>query len=192
MRRLALSLERIGSGGALVAAIAAPCCFPIFAALASVAGLGTLGKYESAILYAFQAFALVAFIGLLLGYRSHGRFGPVLLGFLSLGFIGYTFYWSFGSVTLYSGLFALLAASVWNYLTSRTKRQPSAVLSSVITCPHCGHKAEETMPSNACLFFYDCPACGARMKPLAGHCCVFCSYGSVPCPPVQLGSACCA
>ena len=61
------------------------------------------------------------------------------------------------------------------------------VLQSIITCPQCGHRAEETMPTNACLFFYDCPACGAKLKPKAGDCCVFCSYGSVPCPPIQAG-----
>jgi len=24
------------------------------------------------------------------------------------------------------------------------------------------------------------------LKPLTGDCCVFCSYGTVPCPPIQL------
>jgi len=66
------------------------------------------------------------------------------------------------------------------------------VLQSIITCPQCGHRAEETMPTNACLFFYDCPACGAKLKPKAGDCCVFCSYGSVPCPPIQTGSRRCS
>lgn len=45
------------------------------------------------------------------------------------------------------------------------------------------------MPTDACLFFWDCPGCGARLKPKAGDCCVFCSYGSVKCPPVQ-GDCC--
>jgi alkylmercury lyase len=68
-------------------------------------------------------------------------------------------------------------------------------LESTITCPHCGHRAAETMPSDACQFFYDCQACGALLKPKPGDCCVFCSYGTVPCPPVQAGKnapACCA
>lgn len=56
---------------------------------------------------------------------------------------------------------------------------------SVITCPSCGRSEAETMPTNACLYFYDCKGCGVRLKPLPGHCCVFCSFGSVPCPPVQ-------
>jgi len=56
---------------------------------------------------------------------------------------------------------------------------------SVITCPHCGASKAETMPTDACQFFYDCTGCGARLKPKAGDCCVFCSYASVPCPPIQ-------
>ena len=58
-------------------------------------------------------------------------------------------------------------------------------LQSTITCPHCGHQTTETMPTDACQFFYECKGCGALLKPLAGDCCVFCSYGDVPCPPIQ-------
>ena len=59
------------------------------------------------------------------------------------------------------------------------------VSESTLTCPQCGHQSAESMPKDACLFFWDCPACGKRIKPKPGDCCVFCSYGSVPCPPVQ-------
>jgi hypothetical protein len=47
------------------------------------------------------------------------------------------------------------------------------------------------MPTDACQFFYECPACAALLRPTAGDCCVFCSYGSVKCPPVQLQRGCC-
>lgn len=56
---------------------------------------------------------------------------------------------------------------------------------STLTCPECGHAREEAMPENACLYFYKCLGCGTLLKPNPGDCCVFCSYGSVPCPPVQ-------
>ncbi|MET4329059.1 ribosomal protein L37E [Bradyrhizobium sp. i1.15.2] len=59
------------------------------------------------------------------------------------------------------------------------------ILNSTITCPKCGHAAAEVMPIDACQFFYDCKRCGERLKPLPGDCCVFCSFGTVPCPPVQ-------
>ena len=66
------------------------------------------------------------------------------------------------------------------------------VLRSTLTCPLCGRAQAETMPTDSCLFFWDCPSCGARLKPKAGDCCVFCSYGSVPCSPVQQARSCCA
>ncbi len=59
-------------------------------------------------------------------------------------------------------------------------------LQSTITCPRCGYSAVETMPTDACQYLYDCNRCGLRMKPKKGDCCVYCSYGSVPCPPVQV------
>lgn len=58
-------------------------------------------------------------------------------------------------------------------------------LRSVITCPKCGYQKEETMPTDACQYFYECARCHAVLRPKAGDCCVFCSYGSVSCPPVQ-------
>ena len=59
------------------------------------------------------------------------------------------------------------------------------LLTSTITCPQCGGVSLETMPTNACQFFYDCNHCGAVLRPLKGDCCVFCSYGDTPCPPIQ-------
>jgi hypothetical protein len=59
-------------------------------------------------------------------------------------------------------------------------------LESTITCPNCGTAKAETMPTDACQFFYDCTGCGELLRPKPGDCCVFCSYGSVPCPPIQV------
>ncbi|WP_443096427.1 GDCCVxC domain-containing (seleno)protein [Segetibacter aerophilus] len=61
-----------------------------------------------------------------------------------------------------------------------------------MSCPVCGYKQQETMPTDACVFFYECKNCHIRLKPKEGHCCVFCSYGSVKCPPIQEGSSCCS
>ena len=65
------------------------------------------------------------------------------------------------------------------------------VAQSVSTCPNCGHSARERMPTDACQFFYECPGCSSLLRPNAGDCCVFCSYGTVPCPPIQLDKGCC-
>ena len=65
------------------------------------------------------------------------------------------------------------------------------VLISTITCPHCGHLKEETMPTDACQYFYECESCTTMLKPKQGDCCVYCSYGTVPCPPIQENKKCC-
>lgn len=66
------------------------------------------------------------------------------------------------------------------------------VTRSVITCPHCGFAKEETMPTDACQYFYKCGYCATVIKPKVKDCCVFCSYGSVKCPPIQGNKSCCA
>jgi len=188
--RLRLSLDRIGSAGVLVAAIAAPCCFPLFAAVGAAAGLSVLEQYEGVILFVFQGFALLTLAGLAFSFRQSRNLGPLIIGVISCAALAIHFYLSFSLALLYGGLFGLIVATLWNYLSTRSSGRP--VLQSRITCPKCGHQSEETMPANACLFFYDCPGCHVLLKPISGHCCVFCSYGSVPCPPMQRGESCCA
>ena len=36
-------------------------------------------------------------------------------------------------------------------------------LQSILTCPKCSRQAVETMPTDACQFFYDCKGCGERL-----------------------------
>jgi len=63
---------------------------------------------------------------------------------------------------------------------------PAALtLVSTLTCPRCGHAAALTMPTDACQWFHECEQCHALLTPKPGDCCVFCSYGTVPCPPIQ-------
>jgi hypothetical protein len=61
----------------------------------------------------------------------------------------------------------------------------AVTLTSVLTCPGCQHQQAEQMPVDACQYFYECPGCHTVLKPLAGDCCVYCSYGTLPCPPIQ-------
>jgi hypothetical protein len=65
------------------------------------------------------------------------------------------------------------------------------VFESVLTCPSCGFAKVERMPKDACQFYYQCENCTAVLKPKVGDCCVFCSYGSEKCPPIQEQSSCC-
>ena len=59
---------------------------------------------------------------------------------------------------------------------------------SVVTCPACDHAAREVMPLDACIFTYACPACGHELRATDGRC-IYCAYGSVTCPPVQIAEA---
>jgi len=64
-------------------------------------------------------------------------------------------------------------------------------LRSTLRCPKCGGETTESMPVDACQYFFDCPHCAAVLRPKPGDCCVFCSWGTVPCPPVQQGACGC-
>ncbi|PKG98566.1 GDCCVxC domain-containing (seleno)protein [Paraglaciecola sp. MB-3u-78] len=67
----------------------------------------------------------------------------------------------------------------------------NVTLESTITCPKCNQSKAEVMPTDACQWFYECEFCKVVLKPLAGDCCVYCSYGTVQCPPIQEGGGCC-
>lgn len=70
-------------------------------------------------------------------------------------------------------------------MNKRAHHRPRVVTRSILTCPNCGHAEEIDMPMQACQFFHECTACHTLIRPHPGDCCVFCSYGSVKCPPKQ-------
>lgn len=47
-------------------------------------------------------------------------------------------------------------------------------------------RAAEVMPTDSCPFFYECERRKTVLQPKPGDCCVFGSYRSVQCPPVQM------
>ena len=79
----------------------------------------------------------------------------------------------------------------WNFWQKRKNNVHKPILDSTLTCPKCGFQKKETMPTDACQFFYQCNNCQSMLKPKPGDCCVFCSYGTVKCPPKQAGEKCC-
>lgn len=185
------ALDKLGSFGAVVAAAACPVCFPKLALIGTLLGLGGLAAYETQFFIVAQALVLIAVLGQALSFAQHRRQSLLALSLLGGTFVFVGLYLLRSEWLTYAGLAALVLASsadLWKRF--RTRAPKAAALESVITCPACGHRHTETMPTNACLFFYDCKGCGARLRPKQGDCCVFCSYGSAKCPPVQVG--CCA
>ena len=69
--------------------------------------------------------------------------------------------------------------------SAKVETMPVVVHESVLTCPHRGFSKVETMPDDACQFYYECGHCKTLLRPKVGDCCMFCSYGSVPCSPIQ-------
>jgi hypothetical protein len=178
-------LEKIGSLGAVVAAAACPICFPKLALIGTLFGLGAFSAYEYQFLIAAQLLVALGAAGHVFSYRRHrNRWLPAsaLAGaaavFAGLYFVG-------SEALVYVGLVALVGASTAD-LWKRFRPAAAAVLESEITCPQCGAHRTERMPTDACQFFYECPGCGVVLRPRPGDCCVFCSYGSVKCPPMQL------
>lgn len=58
-------------------------------------------------------------------------------------------------------------------------------IQSEITCPKCGNKKMETLPTDICLLRYNCTNCDTVLFPKEGDCCVFCTYGTHKCPSKQ-------
>ena len=76
----------------------------------------------------------------------------------------------------------LFSWRIWKMLMDGWEAQLSF---SKITCPECGHQKREKIPTSYCETLYECEGCGATLTPEPKDCCVFCSYGSVPCPRIH-------
>jgi len=189
-----LQLDRLGTIGMILTAALSPCCFPLFGFALTAAGLGSFEIFGGWTMWVFQAMVLLSLIGFYLSYKQHLNKYPLAIAIPSALLIFYAYHFndsSYWITLLYIGMFGLLAATIWNFYRVRLHKKSKPILQSTITCPHCGHKKIETMPTDACQFFYDCENCKQVIKPKQGDCCVYCSYGNVKCPSMQLGIDCC-
>lgn len=201
--KLTNNIDKFGTVGLFLTALFSPCCFPLFAFGASALGLGSFELFGGWTMWVFQVMVLVSMVGLVISYRKHRSLFALIIAVPSAIFIfyGYHFnesdYWTY---FIYLGMFGLLIATGVNYYQNKQNNTCSTCLPennqkiellSTITCPKCGHQKEETMPTNACSYFYECEQCKTILKPLPGDCCVYCSYGTIKCPPIQAGKSCC-
>lgn len=65
------------------------------------------------------------------------------------------------------------------------EKDKDMLTTSEITCPYCGHKKTEAMPTDVCQLVYTCEKCKKDIRAKEGDCCVFCSYGTHKCPSMQ-------
>lgn len=190
-----IHLQKIGTAGLFLTAIMSPCCFPLFGFILTAFGIGSFELFGKYSMITFMGLTLLSMIGFAISRQMHKCLYPLLIAIPSALLIICSYYFieaDYWRSTLYVGMFGMLAASVVDfYQTRKYRKSLIPMLQSVITCPECGHKKEETMPTDSCTFFYECENCKRRLKPKAGDCCVFCSYGTIECPPIQLDRDCC-
>ena len=108
-------------------------------------------------------------------------FTPLLV--VLFGAVGLSVWLGWVDIVLFPAMAGFMALTVYAY--ARQRRGGVAARGSTVTCPECGHREREHMPEGACVVRYSCVSCGTLMRPAAGDCCIFCTYGSVPCPPIQ-------
>ena len=112
-------LEKSGTSGAVIAALACPICFPKLALIGAALGLGVFAPYERYIALGVQALFLLAFAGQVVAYRMHRN--RWLLGFAAATtvtlFVGY--YVIPSSILLQVSLAALVLSSIWHILEVR-------------------------------------------------------------------------
>jgi mercuric ion transport protein len=105
--------EKLGTTGAVIAALACPICFPKLALVGTALGLGIFAPYEKYVALGVQALFVMAFVGQALSYRTHRN--NWLLGFSGfvtvLVFVGY--YVIPSSILLQVSLAGLVIASIW-------------------------------------------------------------------------------
>lgn len=183
-------LEKIGVAGSFFGALAlaGPCCLPLLASAGAALGLGIFAPYQGSLSYLVQAFVVLSVAGAISAYRTHRKWGALVLSVVSASALLYVYNFNPETVLAYYGLAGLVAAAIWNTIESRRCAACSGghiQMQSLLTCPHCGRQSTEIIPSDACLFFYECKYCKAMLKPKPGDCCVFCSYGSIKCPSMQ-------
>jgi mercuric ion transport protein len=112
-------VEKFGTSGAIIAALACPICFPKLALIGAALGFGAFSPFERYTAFVVQALFALAFIGQVIAYGRHRN--KWLLGCSALTtatlFTGY--YLIRSSTLLEIALVGLVATSVWQFVEQR-------------------------------------------------------------------------
>jgi hypothetical protein len=112
-------IEKFGTGGALIAALACPICFPKFALIGAALGLGVFAPYEGWVALLVQALFILALIGQLFAYRVHKNKWLLSLAIVTTALLFVGYYVIPSSILLQVSLIGLIAGSVWQVLEMR-------------------------------------------------------------------------
>ncbi len=111
--------DKIGSIGAVVAAMGCASCFPLLGALGASLGFGFLAQFEGLFINKLlPVFALIVIISNMIAWWSHRRISRLLLSLLGPGMVLATLYlyWSanWSTYMFYLGLILMLLVSILN------------------------------------------------------------------------------
>jgi len=117
MGRIVSSLDKLGVGGVIIAALSCTVCFPALGALAATLGLGFLSQLEGlAINTLLPLFAVIALVVNCYGWFQHRSHWRGILSILGPAAILATLYplWRFGWSTylFYTALILMLTVSI--------------------------------------------------------------------------------
>src|SRR5262249_17429027 len=114
-------LDKWGALGALMAALAAPCCFPLLAPLGFALGFGALLPWAEYALYGVAGCAVVAMVGSVVAFRSHRHLGWLLLGVGSGLLVVAPLAVAWPPMVAYAGLLGLAVTAVGNHVLFRRR-----------------------------------------------------------------------
>ncbi len=126
MQTFSRLVEKVGSVGALVAAMGCAACFPALASLGASIGLGFLSAYEGVFINKLlPLFALIVLFSNLFAWVSHrnyirliwGLLGPLMV--LATLYLFWTDNWS--TYMFYAGLVLMIAVSIWDIVSPPAK-----------------------------------------------------------------------
>ena len=118
--------DKVGSVGALVAAMGCAACFPALASLGASIGLGFLSAYEGMFINKLlPIFAFIVLVSNLIAWLSHhnyirmiwGLLGPLMV--LATLYLFWTDNWS--TYMFYMGLVLMIAVSIWDFVSPPIK-----------------------------------------------------------------------
>src|SRR5438552_19130377 len=104
MRRLCLSFDKLGAVGALIFAVASPCCLPLFATLGGILGLGSVPFLRENARPFIQITAALAFIGQFAAFRQHRQRWPLLISGLRVLLLFAASYLTYPAPRMYTAL----------------------------------------------------------------------------------------
>lgn len=133
MGRIESTIDKLGVGGVVIAALSCTTCFPALGALAAAVGLGFLSQLEGvAINTLLPLFALIALVVNCYGWHKHRNKWRGLLSMLGPMAVLATLYplWQYGWSTylFYAALILMMLVSVADLIWPTNKECPIPVV----------------------------------------------------------------